>query len=89
MKKLRRTISLKDPMPVGYAVYKWEHQRLAYGACLWLAYPFFRIPVLLSELKYKLYLFFNRIGLMQTPEGNVMTIKDINFRRFYENIRKR
>lgn len=29
-----------------------------------------------------------KIGLMHTAEGNMMSIKDINFRRFYEKRRK-
>jgi hypothetical protein len=89
MKKLHQTISARRSVPVGYSIYQWKPEQLAYCVCLWWAYPFFRIPALLIELKYALYWYLNKIGIMYTEEGQMMSIRDISFRRFYENIRMR
>jgi hypothetical protein len=88
MKKLRQRVSPRGPIPIGYAIYKWESLRFAYGVCLWWTYPIFRIPVLLIELKHKLFRYLNKIGIMHTGEGQMMSIRDISFRKFYEKRKK-
>ena len=89
-KKICQIVSAKSILTgyPGYVVYKFKAHRLEYGICLWWAYPLFMIPALAIELKYKLYRFLNKIGIMHTEYGQAMIIRDINFRRFYEKLRK-
>lgn len=61
----------------GYTVYEYDMDSLNYCTCLWFLYPIFATYAIVKELKYRLYHCLKVKGIMQTPEGGRMCLRDI------------
>jgi len=61
----------------GYTIYNHDSCRLIKQYCKWYIYPLFALYMLAKKLKTYLYHTLNDIGIMHTPEGCVMTFKDL------------
>jgi hypothetical protein len=70
-------IGFNKAIPTGYAIYGHNEAYLTSHVCKWYLYPIFRAGWLIIELKYLLYRWLNKKGIMHTPKANEMTFSDL------------
>lgn|GEM_PF-6248932 len=72
----------RKPPPKGWCVWDIDWCTGEVSICPWWAYPSLKLYCLLRFLRFGLYHWLNRVGIMKTPIGNRMMLSDIwNHRR--------
>jgi hypothetical protein len=70
-------VGFNKTIPTGYTIYGYNTACLMYHVCKWYLYPIFRTGWLIITLKYSLYRWLNKKGIMHTPETRKMIFNDL------------
>lgn len=78
-KKIVVEFEMRRGPPIGYTVVDIQYHKLLLISCPWWAYPFVRPYYWARYKKYDIYRWLNGKGIMNTPEGEIMTWRDLKF----------